>query len=64
MNKIESLTPEQAALLPHFRSEWFQWGTCTERADRAKAEAAILAMRSEIGVAKRPIFFWGRSPLE
>ena len=62
MDKIESLTPEQAALLPQFRSEWFRWGTCTERADRAKAEAAILAMRSEIGIATKPIFVWCQSP--
>ena len=62
MDKIESLTPEQAALLPQFRSEWFRWGTCTERADRAKAEAAILAMRSEIGIITKPIVVWGQSP--
>jgi len=61
---IEKLTPEQTALLPSFRSEWFRWGTCTDRADRSKAEAAILAMRAEIGVTNRPIVLWGRSPLE
>ena len=61
--KIEQLTPEQQALLPKFRSAWFAYGVSTARADRAKAESAILKMRSEIGVTKRPIFFWSSSPL-
>ena len=64
MDKIEQLTPEQERKLVEFRSEWFRWGTCTYRADRAKAETAILAMRKEIGIDRRPIVFWGRSPLE
>ena len=62
MDKIKALTPEQTALLPQFRGEWFRWGTCTDRADRAKAEAAILAMRAEIGISTRPIFLWCQSP--
>jgi hypothetical protein len=59
---IMKLTPGQEAMLPQFRSEWFRVGTCTDRADRAKAEAAILAMRAEIGVATKPIFVWCESP--
>ena len=62
MTKIESLTLDQKALLPAFRSEWFARGVSTERADRAKAEAAILAMRAEIGVTTKPIFIWCESP--
>ena len=64
MDKIEKLTPEQERKLVEIRSEWFHWGTCTYRADRAKAETAILAMRKEIGIDRRPIVFWGRSPLD
>src|ERR1019366_8102613 len=57
------LTPEQAEALPKFRAEWFGWGANTDRADRKKAEAAILAMRAEIGVkVERPIFVWCESP--
>ena len=62
MTKIEKLTPEQEALLPRFRAEWHAIGTSTARADRTKAEAAILAMRAEIGVTKRPVFIWCESP--
>jgi hypothetical protein len=62
LTKIEHLTSDQKALLPSFRSEWFRWGTCTMRADRQKAEDAILAMRSEIGVVTKPIFIWCESP--
>jgi len=59
---IEELTAEQKAALPTFRGDWFRWGTSTDRADRAKAEAAILAMRAEVGVTKKPIFAWCASP--
>lgn len=59
---IESLTIEQQQLLPRFRDEWWRWGTCTDHADRAKSETAILAMRAEIGVTRRPVFLWCESP--
>ena len=62
MTKIESLTLDQKALLPAFRSEWFAHGVSTERANRAEAEAAILAMRVEIGVTAKPVFIWCESP--
>lgn len=58
---INNLTPEQKAFLPRFRNEWFRWGVCTDRSDRSKAEAAILAMYAEIG-AKKPLFVWCDSP--
>jgi hypothetical protein len=60
--KINELTPEQAAILPRFRDEWLHWGICTERADRPRAEAAILAMRERIGVCDKPVFVWCDSP--
>ena len=62
MSRIESLTPEQQAALIPFRSEWFGWGTSTDRADRAKAETAILEMRSEIRATVKPVFVWCDSP--
>ena len=62
MAKIESLTPEQTARLATFRAEWFRIGTDTARADRAKAEAAMLSMRAEIGIATKPVFIWCESP--
>ena len=61
--KITELTAQQVEQLQAFRAEWFEVGICTERADRPKAEAAILAMRDEIGVAnKRPTVIWCASP--
>lgn len=60
--KIERLTPAQAERLTSFRREWFEIGTNTDRADRAKAEAAIMAMRAEIGVKTKPTFVWCASP--
>ena len=60
--KIEKLTKKQQAQLAPFHAEWLAWGTSTARADRAKAEAAILAMRAEIGSKTKPIFIWCDSP--
>ena len=54
---IECLTPEQAKYLPVFRKHWFDVGTCTEPADRPKAEAAITGLYAAIGKDK-PVFFW------
>jgi hypothetical protein len=61
-NKITRLTPGQQAILPQFREEWLRWGICTERADRPKAEAAVMAIRARIGVPEKPIFVWVDSP--
>ncbi len=60
--RTATLTNEQLAILPKFRAEWLQWGICTERADRQKAETSILAMRQRIGVLEKPIFIWCASP--
>jgi hypothetical protein len=61
--KITKLTPEQEKILPQFREEWLRWGISTDRADRQKAESAILKMRQRIGVDEKPIFVWVQSPL-
>ncbi len=60
--KINELTPEQTAALPAFRNEWLKWGICTDRADRPRAEAAILAMRERVENTNKPIFIWCHSP--
>jgi hypothetical protein len=62
VKKIEKLTQDQERRLVEFRTEWFRTGIRTDRADRAKAETAILAMRGEIGQQKAPIFVWCDSP--
>src|SRR3954469_11201516 len=61
--RLEKLIPEQQELLSKFRAEWWlAVGLNTARTDRARAEAAILAMRAEIGVTEKPIFIWCQSP--
>lgn len=60
--KLESLTIAQQEQLRAFRQQWFKIGTSTERADRQKAEAAIIQLREEIRVTTSPIFLWCESP--
>jgi hypothetical protein len=60
--RIERLTPDQEARLPVVRREWFEVGTCTEPADRPRAEAAITQMYAVIG-EPAPRFLWCDSPL-
>lgn len=62
MTKIESLTADQTTQLAAFRKEWLGHGISTARADRAKAEAAIMSMRAELGITKKPMFIWCASP--
>lgn len=59
---IEKLTPEQEAQLPVYADKWTKIGTCTDRADRAAAEAG---MDETYAYAKLPpIRFrtWASSP--
>src|ERR1700749_5321840 len=60
--KIESLTPGQELNLIEWRDRWFRAGTCTNAADRPRAEAAITQMYAEIG-KPAPRFIWADSPL-
>lgn len=62
VSKINTLTPEQRAKLVGYHDYWYRVGTSTERADRPKAEAAILAMRAVVGVTTKPTFVWCESP--
>ena len=59
---ITKLTPAQERELPRFRQKWLEIGTSTDRADRKKAERAILTLREEIKVTTKPVFVWCESP--
>ena len=59
---IEKLTPEQEKRLPEFRDDWFRVGTCTDPADRPRAESAITKMYAAMG-EPAPQFVWADSPL-
>lgn len=62
MTKIKSLTPEQEARMVEMREEYFKIGTCTDPADRPRAEAAITDLHELMGHPK-PVFTWEDSPL-
>ena len=59
--KIEKLTPNQEKQLIKFRQKWFNIGSCTEPADRSKAEQAISKMYEKLE-KKAPRFIWVQSP--
>jgi hypothetical protein len=58
---ITELLPEQRRYVDLYREEYFRVGSCTEPADRPRAEAAIAALYAENG-KERPRFEWGPSP--
>lgn len=61
--KIEKLTPEQEALLPHYRDKWLEIGLSTEPLDFEKAkEAACLAYECA-GLEPPSQFYRFESPL-
>ncbi|MGO9123212.1 MAG: DUF6745 domain-containing protein [Desulfomonilaceae bacterium] len=62
MNKIKPLTPDQEQKLSSFLEEWYQWGICTDRADRPKAETAISKMFRRIKKEPPKTFAWCKSP--
>ena len=62
MNKIEYLTPDQEQKLSRSLEEWYQWGVCTDRADRPKAETAISKMYRRIKKEPPKTFAWCESP--
>ena len=53
--------PEAKERVAEFRKGWFRAGTCTEPADRPRAEAAISRMYAALG-ATQPRFVWCDSP--
>jgi hypothetical protein len=62
MTRIERLTSDQVAKFPEYVRKWMDIGTCTEPADRARAEAAICAMYDQAGL-QTPDIVWCESPL-
>ncbi len=62
MNTIKGLTPDLEQKLGRFREEWFQWGICTDRADRLKAETAISEMYRRSRKERPRTFVWCESP--
>jgi hypothetical protein len=61
-NKIQSLTPEQAAAMPEYVNKWVSIGLSTEPTDEEKGTAAIVKMY-KIGGRKAPQVYWFDSPL-
>jgi len=57
-----SVETEARARMAEFRKGWFRVGTCTDPADRPRAEAAISRMYAALGAAS-PRFVWCDSPM-
>lgn len=64
MTRIDTLTPEQKALLPVIRDEWIAIGSSTEPANRPAAEAGVRLAYEIAGLTPPTAFVWRRSPLE
>ncbi|MFJ9562339.1 tetratricopeptide repeat protein [Streptomyces fuscichromogenes] len=62
MDRLEQLTAQQEALLPVVREEWLGIGLCTQRADRAAAEAGVAAVYRAAGL-EPPVMVWLGSPM-
>ncbi len=60
--KIESLTKEQMALMPKYVEKWTNIGSCTDPADRKRAEAGAVLAYKIAGLAPPTKFFWFDSP--
>jgi len=63
MARIEALMSEQEAKFGDYAREWIGYGTCTDRADRPRAEAAIRAMYEAGGIKPPTRIVWCDSPL-
>lgn len=61
--KINSLTPEQEALLPVYREQYREIGLSTRRTNRAKAEAAIKRAYKYLKF-KEPEIVWEDNPFK
>jgi len=64
MSRIESLTPEQEAMLLDVRDEWIAYGLSTEPADRETAERGVDEAYKAAGLKPPSVKLWLRSPLE
>ncbi|MDJ0718216.1 MAG: hypothetical protein QNJ54_28980 [Prochloraceae cyanobacterium] len=54
---IETLTPEQEALIPVYREKWWKIATSTEPLDRTLATEAIKAVYDILGQPEPHIIF-------
>ena len=63
MSKIERLTPAQIDKMAECRDKWIAIGLSTEPADRPRAEAAIVDMYRQGGLAPPRKIVWCGSPL-
>ncbi|MCC3528361.1 MAG: hypothetical protein JGK21_09130 [Microcoleus sp. PH2017_22_RUC_O_B] len=54
---IETLTPEQEALIPIYREKWWKLALSTEPIDRAKAAETVKAIYAAIGEKEPKIIF-------
>lgn len=59
----DRLTPEQEAILPIVRDEWYAHGLSTEPADRPEAERGIRMVYEHAKEALPKLFLWASSPL-
>lgn len=62
-NKVDKLTPEQEAILPIVRDEWYAIGLSTDPANRPEAERGISKVYTDANEAQPPIAIWTLSPL-
>jgi hypothetical protein len=61
-SRLEELTDDQRARLFLFREVWLRQILRTERVDRRRAEAALLALRADCGPSTPARFVWCDSP--
>lgn len=54
---LDSLTPEQKALIPLTREKWQHFGLSTKAIDQQKAADAVNAIYITLGLAKPEIIF-------
>ena len=59
--RIDALTSEQEAAMHAYRAEMLALGRSTDKADRPRAEAAIVRMYSRLG-RPAPLFLWFDGP--
>jgi len=62
MKKLETLTPEQTAILPTKRDEWISRGLSTEPANRAEAERGVELAYRAAGLEPPRFMIWVDSP--
>lgn len=60
---IDKLTPAQVAAMPLTVAKWIGIGTCTDPADRPRAEAAVYGMYEQANLV-RPELVWCDSPMD